>query len=127
MHSVLEYRDRLLKLDGDLGEEGDVGARIAKALRKAERDHSVVVEVRKTLQEINAMAREILVGVLQNLVVLGKNLKALIEDHGKKQGELILNWRELDSGMEGGIREAMVAEYKRLFHLVQLMQVFVKS
>jgi hypothetical protein len=125
LHSLLEYRDGLARLDQTLSDEGDFGTKIAVALRKIERDRSVAPEVRKMLQEVNGMAREIMVGVLQNLIGLGKNLKGLIDDRGKKPGEVILNWKELELEM-AGLTETMVSAYKRLYHLVQLLQMFAK-
>ncbi len=127
LHTVLQHRDRLLKLDQDLDEEGDVGLRLATALRRAERDRSAVSEIRKTLQEVNATARQIMVGIVRALIALGKSVKDLIEDRDRKRGELIVNWRELDAEMPRGMREAMVAAYRRLYHLVQLMQLFARS
>ncbi len=126
LHSVLQQRDRLLKLDESLGEEGDVGMRIAAALRRAEHSKGGSPEVRKLLQQANTTAREIMVGLVQSLVALGKAFKELIEDRDSKRGELIVNWRELDSEMGHGLREAMATSYKRLFRLAQLMQLVTR-
>jgi len=78
------------------------------------------------MQQVNASAREIMVGILQSLVALGKAFKELIEDRNQKRGELIVNWRELDAEMGHGVREAMAVSYTRLSRLVQLIQVLVK-
>ena len=49
----------------------------------------------------------------------------MIEDAGRKEATVILNWRELDAEIEEPIQERMTAVYKQIYHLVQLLQVYV--
>ncbi len=126
LHSVLQYRDRLVKLDADLGEQGDTGARIVAARRKADRHGNVPAASRKILQEINDEAHDILVGVIKSLVYLARGLKALIEDRDRPHGEVVLNWRELEVEMGAPVRQAMAGVYKKLYHFVQLIQLLIK-
>jgi nucleotide-binding universal stress UspA family protein len=126
LHSVLEYRDRLVKLDQELDEQGDTGARIAAALRKADRRGNVPAASRKILQDVNDQARDILVGVVKSLVGLGKGLQTLIADRDRPHGEVVLNWRELDAEMGTPVRGAMLAVYRKLAQFVQLTRLLTK-
>jgi hypothetical protein len=67
-----------------------------------------------------------IVEAAQALIVTGKCLRALIEDHGKSPAELILNWKEIDGLSESDFKEQMVGVYKKIYYFIQLMQYYLK-
>ncbi|MCG8480312.1 MAG: hypothetical protein MI724_14550, partial [Spirochaetales bacterium] len=60
----------------------------------------------------------------QNLIIIGKNLKSLIEDVDRKEHQMIINWKELDLMIEDSLKDRMSAMYRQIYHLVQLLQVY---
>lgn len=62
----------------------------------------------------------------QDLIVMGRSLKAVPEDKSKKDHEMIINWKEIESASEFNVKEEIFRIYKK-YHFVQLMQFFVKK
>ena len=62
----------------------------------------------------------------QNLIIMGRSLKAVLEDKGKKNHQLIINWKEIESASESDVKEEISRVYRKIYHFVQLMQFFVK-
>ena len=125
-HGVLSVSERVVKLDDALDPEGEVGQKLRRALgRVAERDPGTQRVLRDFVAEINDQMRSAITEAAHNLIVIGKNLKLVIEDAGRKEATVILNWRELDAEIEEPIQERMTAVYKQIYHLVQLLQIYV--
>lgn len=125
-HGVLAVSEQVVKLDDSLDPEGEIGQRLRRALgRVAERDPSTQRILNDLLAEINDQAHSAITEAAQNLIIIGKNLKVMIEDADHNEGSVILNWRELDGALEEPIRDRMTAMYKQIYHLVQLLQIYV--
>jgi hypothetical protein len=60
----------------------------------------------------------------QNLIIIGRNLKTLLEDYQKKPAELIMNWKELESVSESPVVSRVTETYKRIYYFVQLLQFY---
>ena len=125
-HGVLAVSEQVVKLDDALDPEGELGQRLRRALgRVAERDPGTQRVLKDLVVEINNQAHSAITEAAQNLIVIGKNLKLVIEDAGRKEATVILNWRELDAEIEESIQDLMMVVYKQIYHLVQLLQIYV--
>lgn len=124
-HGVLAISEQIIKLDESLGEEGELGQNLRRAAgRIVERDPASQKPLRDLLKQINENAQRLVTEAAQNLIVIGKTLKALIDDIDRKEPQLIINWKELDNSIEGDLKERMSEMYRRLYYLVQLLQVY---
>lgn len=124
-HGVLSISEQIIKLDDSLAEEGELGQKLRRATgRVVERDPATQKPAKELLKQINDNVHRLVVEAAQNLIVIGKTLKILIEDIDRKEPQLIINWRELDSAMEGELKNRMSEMYRQLYYLVQLLQVY---
>lgn len=125
-HGVLSVSEQLIKLDEELGDEGEVGQKMRRAMgRVVDRDRSSQKFIREILDQVNTQVSNMVNEAAQNLIIIGKNLKLLIEDVDRKEHQIITNWKELDSEIEDSLKARMGAIYKQLYYLVQLLQVYV--
>ena len=65
--------------------------------------------------------------VAVNLIVVGRLVKALVEDLARPHHELLLNWKEVESQSPQPLKERLVDIYKKIYYMVQLLQFFVKQ
>ncbi|POQ99102.1 hypothetical protein AU468_10830 [Alkalispirochaeta sphaeroplastigenens] len=124
-HGVLAVSEQIIKLDDSLADEGELGQRLRRAAgRVVERDPGTQKQLKELVKTINQEAERLVAEAAQNLIVIGKNLKALVEDVERKEPAMIINWKELDAAIEEDLREQMSALYRQLYYLVQLLQVY---
>jgi hypothetical protein len=126
-HGILANADQIITFDDSLEDEGDRGQRLRRAMgRVVERDPSSQKPLVTLLTEVNGEASRLINEAAQNLIIIGKSLKLLIEDIDRKEHEMILNWKELDNSLEESLKERMTAMYRQIYYLVQLLQVYSK-
>lgn len=126
-HKVMETSDRLLKFDESVAEEGERGARMKVYMNKPDKDKNATVSLRKVLRETNDEALSIIQTASQNLIVIGKNLKLILEDYERRPHEVIMNWKEIEQYSEDDIKQKITEVYKKLYYFIQLMQYYVKK
>lgn len=126
-HAVMEVSEKLLKFDDSLGEDGERGARIKTYMARSDKDKNAMVSLRKVLKETNDEALELIQTTAQNLIVIGKGLKQVLEDYDKKPHELIINWKEIEQYSEKDVKEGITEIYKKIYYFIQLMQFYVKK
>ncbi|MFP4483284.1 MAG: DUF5312 family protein [Spirochaetaceae bacterium] len=127
-HEVLAISDQIVKFDDSLGEEGELGMKIKRAMGKVvDRDKTSVKLLKEELDKVNESARTMINTSAQNLITVAKILKSLLEDYDQKDGEMVLNWKELEGFTEEPLKNRMMAIYQRIYYFVQLLQVYVKS
>lgn len=127
-HELMDMSAKVVEFDESLSEEGELGMKLKKATGKVvERDPSTTKMLRQLLDEINKKAMQYITGSAQNMIQLGKGFKGVIEDYGRTEDPLILNWREIESASEEPIEERLKIAYARMYHFVQLMQIYVKG
>jgi len=126
-HAILEVSDRILQFDDDLADDGETGNRLRMALAKADRDKDALKYLRNALKETNDKATAMVSRSAVNLIGIGRQIKALIEDLSKPHHEIILNWKEVEAQSPHSIRPWLVDTYKKIYYIVQLLQYFVKS
>lgn len=124
-HGVLSVSEGIVKLDESLAEEGELGQKLRRASgRVVDRDPATQKPLREMLKQVNDEAQRLVSEAAQNLIVIGKTLKVLIEDIDRKEPQFIINWKALDSSTEGTLKERMSEMYRQLYYLVQLLQVY---
>jgi hypothetical protein len=127
-HQVFTIADQVVRFDDSLAEEGELGQKVKRGMgRIKDRDPATTKLLKQTLDEVNKQARAMIMDSAQALITMAKDLKTLIEDHEKKSGELLLNWKELDSYTEEPLKDRMVEIYRTTYHFVQLLQMYVKK
>ena len=125
-HALLEVSDALIAFDNSLSEEEEVGAKLKNLAHRSDRDQNSYTALKQLLKDTNEQAIGLVRKAAQNLITVAKNLKLAIDDCSKKNPELITNWKELDSAIEGDIKQKMSAVYKQIYYFVQLLQFYVK-
>jgi hypothetical protein len=127
-HKVMAVSEQVVEFDESLAEEGELGTKLKKASgRVVDKDKQTTKMLRDMLSEINGKAKSMIYEASSNLVTIGKQLKALIEDYDRKNPEMILNWKDLDSYIEDPIRDRMTEIYRQIYYFAQLMQMYVKK
>lgn len=127
-HQLMTIAEQVVKFDDSLGDEGELGMKIRKAMgRIVDRDKSTAKLLKQQVDDVNTKAATLINQAAQNLISLGKQLKELIEDHDKANHELLMNWKELSAASEEPLKERMVEIYKKIYYFIQLLQIFVKT
>ncbi|HRS03583.1 MAG TPA: DUF5312 family protein [Treponema sp.] len=126
-HEIMTISDKLITFDDSLADDGDMGGRLRIAIAKADRDKEQVKYVRTLLKGINDEALKFITLSAQNLIIIGKNLKQVLEDYQRNPHELIINWKDIENSSEKPIDQRITEIYKVIYYFVQLMQFFVKQ
>lgn len=126
-HELMGISEKLISFDDSLAEDSDMGGRLRIAMAKAERDKEQVKYVRTLLKGINDEALKFINLSAQNLIVVGKNLKQVLEDYQQTPHELIINWKDIENSSEKPIDQRITEVYKVIYYFIQLMQFFVKQ
>ena len=125
-HRIMELSDKLIVFDETLSDDGENGSRLKAAIVKADRDKSQARYVTIILKNVNETARELINLASQSLIVVGKNLKALLEDYQKNSHELVINWKELEGASEVPLDQRITDTYKKIYYFIQIMQLLSK-
>lgn len=124
-HGVLSVSEHILKLDDSLGDEGELGQKLKRAVgRVVDRDPSTKRPLNELLNQINSEVLRLVNEAAQNLIIIGKNLKNLLGDVDRKEPQMVINWKELDAEIEDSLKDRMSTMYRQLYYLVQLLQVY---
>ena len=126
-HAILEVSDQILQFDESLADEGDIGSRIRNALMKSDRDKEQVKYLRNILKDVNERAAGFVTRSGNNLISVGRQFKALIEDYDRPHHEVVLNWKEIEGSASRPVREWLVEVYKKIYYMVQLLQYYAKE
>jgi hypothetical protein len=78
------------------------------------------------LKNVNEEALGLINQSAQLLIVVGKNLKNLLDDYQKPSHELVMNWKELEGVSEVPIDQRIAGAYKKIYYFIQMMQFFAK-
>jgi hypothetical protein len=121
LHSLHEAITAIDDLDTVLSEDGQDGGRLRSALARVDRDPTQARTISAILSKINDDALGIINQAAQDLIIVGKHLKNLIEDVQKKHPELMLNWKELNQVSKDPLTQRMTVDFKRINYFIQLM------
>ncbi|QEN05456.1 hypothetical protein EW093_12275 [Thiospirochaeta perfilievii] len=126
-HKIQEFLPKTIELDSSLADEEPVGARIKTMLRKSGKDMIAKNALDSEIKTVNKQAKIIVEGSVQNLIILGNVIKAILEEFKSGKVEAIINWKELQNTQEEPLEEMMLRTYKKLFYMVQLIQQTLKG
>ena len=121
LHKLLEMPATIDDLDTVMGEDGADGSRLRASMLRVDRDQTQVRYINAIVSKNNNEALEIINEAAQELIVIGKHLKNLIEDVQKKHPELLINWREVTMVSKDPLTQRMIADFKKINYFVQLM------
>jgi hypothetical protein len=125
-HRIMAVSEQIIVFDEALADNGENGSRLKAAVVKADRDKSQAKYVRLILKTVNKEAQEMINGVSQALVSMGKSFKSVLEDNQKNPRELIINWKELEAASETPLVQRITTIYQKMYYFVQMMQFFVR-
>ncbi len=125
-NSLLETSNQLIKFDEGIGDGTETSNKLKNYVLRCDRDVEAKNVCTTILNDINNEARDIMVPAIQNIIIMGKHIKALVEDHEKNRPELVINWKALDHFAEIPIKTQGVDIYKKMYMFIQLMQMYLK-
>jgi hypothetical protein len=120
-HGALEAVPLIEALDETLSEKGSNGPRLRGALLRVDRDRTQIRYIASIIDGIDEEALGIIKTAAAHIITVGKHIKALSDDIPKKQGELIINWKELDGYSKTPLAPRILEAYKKINYFVQLM------
>jgi hypothetical protein len=126
-HQLLALSDQLTGFDTELADDGPMGSKVKRLLLQSTRDRSALGSLKNVLIEINDKAKKIINSSAQNLIVLGKNIKMLLEESKAEGQEIIINWKEVESWADPPVVEQMTEVYTQIYYMVQLLQLSMKD
>lgn len=126
-HELLTISEKINKLDAELKEDAEIGAKIKVYIARADRDREIKNILNSLVDTVNKDAHEILSSATKNLIIIAKNTKIILEDIDRKKPELITNWEELSHFTEHPIKDMGIDIYKKIHYFVILMKFFIKN
>jgi hypothetical protein len=120
-HNVIEIMADIKELDETLSENGSNGPRLRGALLRVDRDRTQSRYINSIVDTVNEEALALINHAVQFLIIVGKHFKILLEDHQKKHGELMMNWKELGQVSKTPMLQRLSDGYKKINYFVQLM------
>ncbi|MCL2805449.1 MAG: DUF5312 family protein [Treponema sp.] len=121
LHKLSELPGRINDLDIVMSEDGSDGSRLRAAMLRVDRDSTQIRYINSIVSNNNDDAHEIINEAAQELIIIGKHLKFLIEDVQKKHPELLVNWREINLVSKEPLTQRMINNFKKINYFVQLM------
>jgi len=121
LHKLLDMPSEINDLDTVMGEDGADGSRLRASMLRVDRDQTQVRYINAIVSKVNGEALDIINEAAQELIVIGKHLKNLIEDVQKKHPELLINWREVTLVSKDPLNQRMITNFKKINYFVQLM------
>ena len=121
LHSLLEISPQIIDMETVLSEDGSDGSRLRAAMLRIDRDQTQARYINSIVAKENDEALEIINEAAQSLIVIGKQLKNLIEDLQKKHPELLVNWREVNLASKEPMPQRMTNNFKKINYFIQLM------
>jgi hypothetical protein len=122
LHRLQELPPQIQALDETMAEEGSDGSRLKAAMLRVDRDKTQIRYINSIIGNNNDEALEFISSAAQELIVIGKHLKSLVEDIQKKPPDLIINWRELNLVSRTPLAQRMADDCKRINYFVQLLK-----
>lgn len=122
---LLKLSDEITSFDEMMAEEGAMGVKVKTLLPKTAHDAGAENIINRVVSDANESARGYIIQGTQNLIVIGKTVKQLIEDYVLPKPVIVANWKELERFIETPMKEFSVDIYKKIYLFVQLMQTYI--
>ena len=127
-YATLNLAEEVEQFDQSIGEDGQLGVKLRKASAPVkESDAKTARILRQVIRDIDERALYLIKESASNLIIIGRVIKTLIEDYACKTPEIILNWKALEAQSTEALRNQLTEVYRKIYHFIQLMQLFVKK
>jgi len=126
LHQLLDMSEAISRLDGALVDDGPDGARLKAALLRFDRDRTQARYIDVIIDNINETALEIMTTFIEQISIIDKHLKSLVEDVQKKYPEMIVNWRELNMFSKDPLTQRIVDDSKKVSCFIDLMNLCIQ-
>ncbi|MDR0706719.1 MAG: DUF5312 domain-containing protein [Treponema sp.] len=127
VHLILAIPREINAFDQSLASSTEYGDKLRLYVAKSEREKSYIKYSNNLFKTINSAAQDIINSTGQSLIVIGKYIKAFIDDKQQKKHEFILNWKELEASTEIDILVTLQNCYKKIYDIIRLLQIFSNS
>ncbi|MDR2716621.1 MAG: DUF5312 family protein [Treponema sp.] len=126
LHELLDLPEAIGRLDGPLVDDGPDGSRLKAALLRFERDRTQARYINVIIDNINEMALELMNTAIEQISVVDRHLKSLVDDVQKKHPEMIVNWRELGLFSKDPLAQRIVDASKKISCFTELMNLCIQ-
>ena len=126
-HALVDLSAKIKAFDDSLSEDAPFGTKLKSLLMRQEHDREARDQLKTNLKDVNRNALSFVATGAQHLVVIGKNIKMLIDDYEKQPHRAITNWREIESVAEKSISVLLSNGYKKVCAIVMLLQTYLKG
>jgi len=126
LHELLDMPEAIARLDGPLVDDGPDGSRLKAALLRFDRDRTQARYINAIIDNINETAQELMLNFIEQISVIDKHLKPLVDDVHKKHPEMIVNWRELAMFSKDPLHQRIVEDSKKISCFIELMNLCVQ-
>ncbi|MDR2402954.1 MAG: DUF5312 family protein [Spirochaetaceae bacterium] len=121
-HEIMTIAEQIITFDDSLADNGANGSRLKAAIVKVDRDKGQAKYIRLILTSVNEEAQGMVLKAAHALIMIGRNLKNVLEDLQKNPRELIMNWKELESASPEPMVQRITTIYKKMFCFIQILQ-----
>ncbi|MDR0456504.1 MAG: DUF5312 family protein [Treponema sp.] len=126
LHQLLNRSESISRLDGALSDDGPDGSRIKAALLRFDRDHTQARYINAIIENINETALEMINITIEQISVIDRHLRTLVDDVQKKHPEMIVNWRELALFSKDPLSQRIVDNSKKISCFIELMNLCIQ-
>lgn len=126
-HDIMAISEQIIAFDDSLADNGANGSRLKAAIVKVDRDKGQGKYIRLILTAVNEEAQGMITKAAQALIMIGRNLKNVLEDLQKSPRELIMNWKELESASPEPLVQRITTIYKKMYCFIQILQLLNRN
>jgi hypothetical protein len=124
VHLISAIPRKITAFDKSLSSSTEYGDKLRLYVAKSEREKSYIKYSNNLFRTINNAAQDIINSTGQSLIIIGRYIKAFIDDKQQKKHEFILNWKELEASTEVDILTTLQSCYKKIYDIIRLLQFF---
>lgn len=126
VHLLAEQANKITAFDETFSDMGEAGSRLKISILKADRDKTQRRFIASILDRANEEALDLIDTALKSIIIISRNLSALLEDRRKSTHTLIRNWQELD-GTPVSLVQRLDAACKKTNAFIRLMYFLTKN
>ncbi|MDR2193704.1 MAG: DUF5312 family protein [Treponema sp.] len=125
-HSLMTISEKIDAFDKSLGTSNEYGDKIRLYVTKSDREKSYIKYSNNLFRNVNNNAQSIINSAGQSLIIIGKYIKAFLDDKQKKKHDFIINWKEITAAADVDISITLQNCYQKIYDIVRLFQIFSK-
>jgi hypothetical protein len=124
VHLISATPRKITVFDQSLSSSTEYGDKLRLYTAKSAREKSYIKYSNNLFKTINSAAQDIINSTAQSLIIIGRYIKAFIDDKQQKKHEFILNWKELEASTDVNVLTTLQNCYKKIFDIIRLLQFF---